>query len=164
LREHHAVGPRRFGGAQDGAQVPRVLHAVEDDEERGVARLLEQRLEADHRLGGDDRDDPLVGDAAGHAVEGLARLEPQGHAHLAGAGDGLGDAAVADALDDEQAVEVAGPRGQGLQDGVDAANQVHGVSPGWAALSSTVACAAIPSPRPTAPSPSVLLALTETAS
>ena len=67
-------------------------------------------LEGDHRLGRDHGDDALVRHAAGHAVEGLARLEAQRDAHLAGAGDGLGDAPVADPLHDQQPVEVARAR------------------------------------------------------
>ena len=37
-RHHHAVGPQRVGRPDDGAEVVRVLHAVEQDEQRRAAR------------------------------------------------------------------------------------------------------------------------------
>ena len=93
----------------------------------GIARPREKLVEADEGLLGHDGDEALVRDAARHAVEGLPRLEAQRDAELAGATDRVGDPPVAQALDHEEAVEMPGARGERLEHGIDAADEVHGV-------------------------------------
>ena len=90
LRQQHAVGPGGLDGAQDGAQVARVLHAVEHDHQLRRPGLLQEPIQRHHRLGGDDAHQALVRDFARHAVERLARLEAQRHAELAGQPHGHG--------------------------------------------------------------------------
>ena len=124
--EQDPVAAGRLRGAQDRAQVARVLDPVEDDEERGVASRGEQLLEGARGPRRHHRDQALVGHRARHAIEGLAGLEAQGDGQPAGPADGLGDAAVAEALGDEQAIEVPIARGEGLQHGVDSTDEVHG--------------------------------------
>src|SRR5262249_21306852 len=151
----------------DGPQVARVLDTVEDHDQRGRARLLQQLLHADDRLGGDHGDEPLVRDAARHPVQRLPRLEAQRDAEGAGPADRVRHATVAQPLDHEQAVEVTRARGERLQHRVDPADEVHvvlSVTYRSRRRNRTTAWAAMPSPRPMAPRPSMLLALTETAS
>ena len=165
LGQQHAVGPRRFRGAQDRAQVARVLDAVEHDEQApGRAPVWSSAVEGHDRLGGDDRDEALVGHAARHAVEGLAGLEAQGDAEPAGPRDGFGDAAVAQSLHDQQ---------RGRSAGCPAASASRtGLMPQMRFMrlrESSLEQRPSPGPRclrrgPIAPSPSVLLTLTETAS
>jgi hypothetical protein len=64
--------------------------------------------------------------AARHAVE-ASGLEAQGHSKLARAADRVGDPPIAEALDHEQAVELAAAGGERLEHGIDAADEVHGV-------------------------------------
>jgi hypothetical protein len=123
----HAVRARRLHRAQTRAEVARVLDAVEHHHQRRRARLLQQLVDRRHRLGRDDRDESLMRDARGHAVQRLAGLEAQRDAQLAGAADGVGDALVAQALDHEQPVEVPRARAERFQHGVDPADEVHGL-------------------------------------
>jgi hypothetical protein len=125
LGEEHAVHSRGLGGPQDRAEVPRVFDSVEDDQERRLSRLAEDGLEVEDRLGRDDRDEPLMGHADRDSIEGFSRLEAEGDPHPAGAADGLGDPPVADPLDHEETLEVPVTGRQGLENGVDAADQVH---------------------------------------
>src|SRR5207247_2421332 len=79
---------------------------------------------------GDDGDDALVRDASGEAVEGLPGLEAQRDALAARLRNGLLDAAIAHALGDEEAIEVARFGVARLQDRVYPANKVH-ATPSW---------------------------------
>ncbi len=160
LGQQHAVGAGRLARAQDRAQVARVLDPVERHQQRRVAQAAEQVLDLEQRLLRDDGDDALVRHAARQPVERLAPLEAQRHAQAAGARDGVGDALVAQSLDHQEAVEVARGRAQRFEHGVDAADEVHVCTS--LEVSKTTAWAAMPSPRPRAPRPSVLLALTDT--
>ena len=88
LGQDDAGGPRRLGGAQDRAQVARVLDPVQDDEERGRVGGLDQVLEGQDRLLGDDGDDALVRDSARHPVKRLAHFEAQRDPEVGRAPDG----------------------------------------------------------------------------
>jgi hypothetical protein len=127
LRQHDTVGSRGLGRPQDGPEVPGILDAVEHHDEGGLPRRVEELLEDDEGLLRHHGDEALVGNAARHAVQRFPGLEAKGNPELARAADGVGDPPVAQALDHEQSVEMTGARGQRLEHGVDAANEVHGV-------------------------------------
>jgi hypothetical protein len=124
--KQHAVGARGLGGAQDSAEVPRILYAVENDDESGVVRPLQKVLHGHDRLRRDHGDDALVGQPSSHPVEGLPRFEAQRDTHLGRAGDSVGDSLVPEPLDDEKAIEMSCPGAQRFQDWVDAADEIHG--------------------------------------
>jgi hypothetical protein len=127
FRKDDAVGPRTFGRPQDRTEVSGILDAVEDHDERGSSRRFEELFETDQGFLGHDGYEALVRDASGHAVEGLSRLEPQRDTELARPADRIGYAPIAQALDHEQTVEMTGSRGERLEHGIDATDEVHGV-------------------------------------
>src|SRR6185369_6375121 len=113
-------GSGGVSGADDGAEVVRVLDSVEDDDEGAGGGLVEIGV----LTGGAHGDDALVGGGAGEAVEGVTGLEADGDVGAAGEVDDLLKAGAAGALGDDDAVE--GPLGlEGFEDGVDAREDGH---------------------------------------
>jgi len=111
--------------ADDGAEIVRVLDAVEDDDEAGA---VEDVVEGGALLGRGEGDDALVGEILDQAVEVFAGLEADGHVRLAAEIDDLLEAGPGSTLDHVDAIEsLAGAKG--FADGVNTCNKSHGASP-----------------------------------
>jgi hypothetical protein len=120
-----------FGAAGEGAEVVRVLHAVEGEEEGGLAAGQgdgEELGQVDRLDGGHHGEDALVGTAAGLGLDegagdgldldaaALCQVEEVAEGGSAGAGgeqDPVDGAAGAQGLDDRAAALDQGPAGAG---------------------------------------------------
>jgi hypothetical protein len=138
--EEQAVAAGGFGAAGQGAEVVGVLHAVEGEEEGGLAAGQgegEELGQADGLDGGHDGEDALVGAAAGLGLDqgagdgldldaaALGQVEEVAEGGSAGAGgeqDPVHGAAGAEGLDDRAAAldqGAAGAWADGLAGGVE---------------------------------------------
>ena len=105
-----------MGGADDGAKVVRVFHAIEDHEE---FRFRFDGVEVGVLLFGTECDYALMGFGGGGPVERTAFFEPDGRAGLAGEVDDFLEAVAARAPGNEDAVKGAFGA-EGFGNGVDA--------------------------------------------
>ena len=130
LGNHHAVRARSQGRSNDGAQVVRIFHAVEQDDETdlaaGLNRGCEDILQRGSGARSGYRDNPLVIFRIGQAVELIAVFEAHGNSLFARELNDFFDARVLAALGDGDAVDGA----LGFEcffDRVDAGELVHGM-------------------------------------
>jgi len=123
LGEDEAVDPGPFGAADDGAQVLGVLDLVEEDD-KGLGRPAQDLLERSIALGRDLGHDALV--PRRDLVETAGRDENAGDAPGLGLTDDLTDPGVAFLFLDEDLVDALGRGLEGLEEGVDPDDPVHG--------------------------------------
>ena len=115
LRDDDGAGAGGVRGADDGAQIVRIFHAVEHHQHLGRGDGIEVGVLARRAEG----DDALMGRAAGQPVQGGTRLKANGHAGAARQVDDLLQTRTAGALRDHDALQgVAGA--QGLGNGMNA--------------------------------------------
>lgn len=121
LGHDHGGGSGGVGGAHDGAQVVRVLDAVQDNDE---PRALQDVLQFAVLDGGSQSEDTLVRADARQPVQGLAGLEANRDAALARHPDQFVDPSSGGAAGDDEAVE--GPaRAQRFTHRVNSGQQAH---------------------------------------
>ncbi|CAM4463905.1 hypothetical protein COEX109129_28910 [Corallococcus exiguus] len=124
------MGPERMGRADDGAQVVRILDAVEHDDERGLLlglRHFQHVLQFDVLEAAQLGDDALVHAALGHGGQPFpadllhpdARVTRAAEQFARGLGANL-------PVNDEEALHRVGMGAQGLQHGVDAMDVARG--------------------------------------
>ena len=123
LRNDDGSGARRVGGADDGAEVVRIFHAVEHHQHLAGS----DRIEVGVLARGAQGDHALVGRGTGQTVQGGTLFEAHGHAGAPREIDDLLQARTAGALRDHDALDgVTGA--QGFGDRMDAA-EYHGARP-----------------------------------
>ena len=126
--EEDAIDAGGFGGAEQSAEVLRVLDAVEGEKQAGRG-TFEEILDVEELAFADDGDHPLVIGSAGHAGEGLARLDAGFDSFLAAESGDAGYAlvvAVPEAFGgDADVVEAARAGAQGFLDGMQAEENFH---------------------------------------
>ena len=121
-----AVGAGAVGGANQRAQVVRVFHAVEHDQEAVLAvALLQQRVHVGILLAAGDGDDALVGVGVGGAVKLLARQEADLHAAGAAVVDQALHPLVMALAGDAHVIKAARARLQRLADRMNAVDDDH---------------------------------------
>ena len=127
LGQDEAVDPRPFGATDDSAQVLGVIDLVENDDE-GLGRASQDVIERGITLGGNFGHDTLV--AWRDLVETAGRDEDAGDMPGLGLADDLSDPGVALLFLDEDLVDPSGRGLEGLEEGVDPDDPVHGRFPG----------------------------------
>ncbi len=119
LRNDYPVGPSGVGGADDRAEVVRVLDAVENDHQSRALKRLEQALEIGGTRPDRHRHDALMVAARGETVERIAWFIVQGDATPAAfVGDRIEPWVLGSARDHHAVQRLSGP--QRLGHGVDA--------------------------------------------
>ena len=126
FRDHNAIGARCIGGAQDCAEVVRILHAIEDYDQRVLSALggdyifkiviLLRRSDGDHAL---------VRIVAGHLVEFVAEHEAHGNSLPPAFIDDMLQAKVMAFLGDSNPGEGAATSLQRLGNGIDPIDVIH---------------------------------------
>jgi hypothetical protein len=127
FRDDDAVGAGGVGGADDGAEVVRVLDAIEDDDEGVLAAALgEEVVEIVVAFLRDYGDDALMRGGVGHSLEFVAAKEADGDAGVTGVVDDALKLLVGALLGDTDVFDGAGARFDGFADRVNAEDDVHG--------------------------------------
>ncbi len=128
LWNDHAVGAGSIGGSQDRAQIMRIFHTVEHDDE-GIPSALgaDHIVEIAVLLGRRDGYHSLMRRVAGHAVEFHASEKTHRHAQLAAVFDHALQADVVPLLRHADPLESPSAGLERLGDGVDAVDIVHEV-------------------------------------
>ena len=134
LGEDDAVDTGTIGGTEQSAEVVRVFDAIEGKEEAvagGAEGSVKKVLESEEFALADEGDDALVGIGFAVAGELIARLGADADAFEAAEFEKRVHARVAAALalaGDADVIERPGTRAQGLLDGVQAVQNIHGSS------------------------------------
>jgi hypothetical protein len=128
--DYYAVRARGQRGSNDGSQVVRVFHAIEQDDQAVTAAAgigaLEDIVERTRGAGGDDRDYSLMIFGIGEAIDLAAIFEAHGDATTARELHDFFGARVLAASRDDDAVDGAAAL-QGFAHGVDAGEAIgHG--------------------------------------
>lgn len=121
LRNHDGRGAGGVCGADDRAEIVRILDTVENHVQTAAGDSL---LECGVFGGGTDPDDALMRDAARGAIEMVARFEADGDAALAAQVDQFLDAGAGCTLYNEDAIERTA-RPDRLPDGMDSRERRH---------------------------------------
>ena len=126
LGNDDAVGAGAIGGANERAQVVRVFHAVEHDQEAVLAvALFEQRVHVGVLLAAGDGDDALMGVGVGGAIELLARQEADLHSAGAAVVNQALHPLIMPLARDADVLEAARARLQRLADRMNAVDDDH---------------------------------------
>jgi hypothetical protein len=97
-----SAGSGGIGGADDGAEIVRILHTVEDDEHASTGGDVVERGVG---VSGSEGDDTLVDRAGGEAVECVTRLESDWDTGFAAGIDDVLDAGAAGSSGDNHPVQ-----------------------------------------------------------